>query len=196
MTTRLAEVVLEIEPHLPRVVVGQQVADRLTLEDGGGRTCDTVGFGPAQPAPKPPPGRLGVGRRFPTDPSWSTSNQHRGSRWASRQPHGGTSYVAVSLRPSSSTRERTLILSNGSLFTMTFTAVITRDEGGWYIAQCRELPGVVTQGRTLNQVRSRFSEALEGHLETLAELRSKHGRPSRNQVVVGTFQYEVSATPV
>lgn len=60
---------------------------------------------------------------------------------------------------------------------MTFTAVITRDEDGWYIAQCKELPGVVTQGRTLNQVRSRFSEALEGHLEALAQLRAKHGRP-------------------
>ena len=79
---------------------------------------------------------------------------------------------------------------------MTFTAVITRDEGGWYIAQCKELPGVVTQGRTLSQVRFRFSEALEGHLEALAELRARHGKPSKNQVVVGTFRYEVSATPV
>lgn len=79
---------------------------------------------------------------------------------------------------------------------MPLTAVTTRDEDGWYIAQCKELPGVVTQGRTLNQVRSRFSEALEGHVEALAELRAKHGRPSRNQVVVGTFRYEVSATPV
>ena len=79
---------------------------------------------------------------------------------------------------------------------MTFTAVITRDEDGWYIAQCKELPGVVTQGRTLGQVRTRFSEALEGHLEALAELRAKHGISSKDQVVVGSFRYELSATPV
>ncbi len=79
---------------------------------------------------------------------------------------------------------------------MTFMAVSTRDEDGWYIAQCKELPRVVTQGRTLSQVRSRFSEALGGHLEALAEPRAKHGRPSKNQVVIGTFQYEVSATSV
>ena len=65
---------------------------------------------------------------------------------------------------------------------MTFTAMITRDEDGWYIAECEELPGVVTQGRTLSQVRSRFSEALEGHLEALAELRAKRGKPSKHRI--------------
>jgi predicted RNase H-like HicB family nuclease len=88
------------------------------------------------------------------------------------------------------------MFDSDSGFSTPFTALITRDEDGWSIAQCKELPGVVTQGRTLSQVCSRFSESLEGHLEALAELRAKHGKPSKNQVVLRTFQYELSATPV
>lgn len=79
---------------------------------------------------------------------------------------------------------------------MPFTALITRDRDGWYIAQCKELPGVVTQGRTVRQVRSRFAEALEGHLEALAELRAKGTRSQPSHPVLSTLRYEVTATPV
>lgn len=79
---------------------------------------------------------------------------------------------------------------------MTFTALISRDKTGWYIAQCKELPGVITQGKTLRQVRSRFAEALEGHLQSLAELRMKGARTHQTGAVVNTLQFEVTASPV
>lgn len=41
-----------------------------------------------------------------------------------------------------------------------FTVVYRRDETGWWVAQVREAPETITQGRTLAEARRRIREAL------------------------------------
>ena len=41
-----------------------------------------------------------------------------------------------------------------------FTVVFRRDETGWWVAQVREVPAAITQGRTLAEARRRIREAL------------------------------------
>lgn len=45
-----------------------------------------------------------------------------------------------------------------------FTAVIERD-GDWYIAYCPEVPGANGQGKTLEECRESFAEAISLILE-------------------------------
>jgi predicted RNase H-like HicB family nuclease len=42
-----------------------------------------------------------------------------------------------------------------------YKATVERDESGWWIATVHGVPGVHTQGRTLEQVRERAQEALD-----------------------------------
>ncbi len=46
-----------------------------------------------------------------------------------------------------------------------FTAVIKK-QGRWYVAYVEEIPGVNTQGRTLDETRRNLREALQLILET------------------------------
>lgn len=48
---------------------------------------------------------------------------------------------------------------------MSFTARIWKGDDGCYVAQCEELPGCITQGRTFAAVKRNFAEALELYLE-------------------------------
>src|SRR3954466_11189987 len=41
-----------------------------------------------------------------------------------------------------------------------YTAIYERDEAGWWATRIREVPGCVTQGRTIEQARRRIREAL------------------------------------
>ncbi len=55
-----------------------------------------------------------------------------------------------------------------------YTIVLTPDhDAGGYIVTCPALPGVVTQGETVDEARAMAREAIEGYLETLAA----HGEP-------------------
>ena len=47
-----------------------------------------------------------------------------------------------------------------------FKVIIEQDKDGIYVASVPELPGCYTQGKTLEQVRSRIKEAIELVLET------------------------------
>ncbi|HOR00534.1 MAG TPA: type II toxin-antitoxin system HicB family antitoxin [Anaerolineae bacterium] len=51
----------------------------------------------------------------------------------------------------------------------TFTAVFERI-GEWWIARVEEIPGVNTQGRTLDEARENLKEALQQVIETNREL--------------------------
>jgi antitoxin HicB len=51
----------------------------------------------------------------------------------------------------------------------TYGFVIEQDEDGVYVASCPALPGCITQGRTLDEVRANVREALEVYIETLRE---------------------------
>ena len=50
-----------------------------------------------------------------------------------------------------------------------FSIDIYKGEDGFYVASCREIPGCVTQGKTLKEVRENMLEALSAALETLAQ---------------------------
>ena len=66
-----------------------------------------------------------------------------------------------------------------------FTARIVDGEDGWYVVTCDELPGCITQGKTIAEAEHNFAEALSLYLEVLAD-RARDGkrvRPSRKAPV-------------
>jgi len=70
--------------------------------------------------------------------------------------------------------------------TANFTAIYKKD-GDWYLGTVAEIPGVNTQGRTLQEVRENLREALglvlEAHRE-LAEQRLGAGSVTREPISV------------
>lgn len=54
-----------------------------------------------------------------------------------------------------------------------FTVIFTPAEEGGYVVTCPVLPGLVTEGDTLEEARQMAREAVEGYLEVLI----KDGRP-------------------
>lgn len=54
-----------------------------------------------------------------------------------------------------------------------FKVLIEQDEDGMYIASVPELPGCYTQGKTLEQIRTRIKEAIELVLEADKELKKE-----------------------
>ena len=55
----------------------------------------------------------------------------------------------------------------------TFTVVFEPAEEGGYTVTCPALPGLVTEGDTLEEARRMAADAIQGYLESLKEL----GRP-------------------
>jgi len=50
-----------------------------------------------------------------------------------------------------------------------YTVIYERDEVGWWVTRIREVPGCVTQGRTIEQARRRIREALSLFIGPAAE---------------------------
>ena len=50
---------------------------------------------------------------------------------------------------------------------MVFKIVVEKDETGYYVAEVPALPGCVTQGKTLEEVKKNIKEAIEGWLEVM-----------------------------
>jgi len=50
---------------------------------------------------------------------------------------------------------------------MVFKIVVEKDETGYYVAEVPALPGCVTQGRTIKEVKKNIKEAIEGWLEVM-----------------------------
>ncbi|MCH7768505.1 MAG: type II toxin-antitoxin system HicB family antitoxin [Nitrospinae bacterium] len=55
----------------------------------------------------------------------------------------------------------------------TYTVLFEPAEEGGYVVTCPALPGLVTEGDTLEEAREMAADCLQGYLETLQEL----GRP-------------------
>ena len=56
----------------------------------------------------------------------------------------------------------------------TYTVLLERDpEAGGYVVTCPALPGLVTEGDTLEEARAMAADAIKGYLESLRE----HGQP-------------------
>ena len=47
---------------------------------------------------------------------------------------------------------------------MIFHAVLKKDESGWIVAECPELPGCVSQGKTEAEARANIREAIAAWL--------------------------------
>ena len=63
-----------------------------------------------------------------------------------------------------------------------FKVLIEQDEDGWYIASVPELEGCYTQGKTIEQTRTRIKEAISLVLETdkqarKTKLANPHAKP-------------------
>jgi antitoxin HicB len=56
---------------------------------------------------------------------------------------------------------------------LNFTVVMTPDETGGYVVTCPALPGLVTEGDTLEEARAMATDAIRGYLESL----KKDGEP-------------------
>lgn len=56
---------------------------------------------------------------------------------------------------------------------MKFKIFIEQDEDGYFVAECPNLPGCISQGKTLKEAKENIKEAIEGYLESLA----KHDEP-------------------
>jgi len=49
---------------------------------------------------------------------------------------------------------------------MTFTALIEEGENGWLVGQLKELPAVIDQGRTIEELKQNLLKGLQFYLET------------------------------
>jgi predicted RNase H-like HicB family nuclease len=56
---------------------------------------------------------------------------------------------------------------------MKFKIIIEQDEDGFFIAECPNLPGCISQGKTLQEAKANIKEAIKGYLESL----KKHNEP-------------------
>ena len=52
---------------------------------------------------------------------------------------------------------------------MEYTAIITEVEDGWYMGQCEQVPGAITQGQTVEEVQENLKEAIALVLESEQE---------------------------
>jgi predicted RNase H-like HicB family nuclease len=52
---------------------------------------------------------------------------------------------------------------------MRLTAIIEKGENGWWIGQIEEIPAVISQGKTIEELKANLLEALELVLEVQRE---------------------------
>ncbi len=52
---------------------------------------------------------------------------------------------------------------------LNYTVIMTPDETGGYVVTCPALPGLVTEGDTLEEARVMAADAIRGYLEVLRE---------------------------
>lgn len=69
-----------------------------------------------------------------------------------------------------------------------FTVVITPDVTGGYVVTCPALPGLVTEGDTLEEARVMATDAIKGYLESL----KKDGEPiPKDEIIIEQLAVEV-----
>jgi predicted RNase H-like HicB family nuclease len=52
---------------------------------------------------------------------------------------------------------------------LNYTVLMTPDETGGYVVTCPALPGLVTEGDTLEEAREMAADAIRGYIESLME---------------------------
>lgn len=56
---------------------------------------------------------------------------------------------------------------------MRYRVLIEQDEDGVFVAECRSLPGCISQGRSRKEALENIQDAIKGYLESL----KKHNEP-------------------
>ena len=56
---------------------------------------------------------------------------------------------------------------------MKFRTIITQDQDGMFVAECPNLPGCISQGKTRAQALENIKDAIKGYLKSL----NKHNEP-------------------
>jgi len=58
---------------------------------------------------------------------------------------------------------------------MEYTAIIKEIEDGWYMGQCEQIPGALTQGRTIEETKENLKDAIRLLMEDeKADFRKSH----------------------
>lgn len=52
---------------------------------------------------------------------------------------------------------------------LNYTVILTPDETGGYVVTCPALPGLVTEGDTLEEAREMAADAIRGYIESLQQ---------------------------
>ncbi len=71
---------------------------------------------------------------------------------------------------------------------MRFKVHLEKDEDGWYVATVPSLPGCISQGKSMAEAKRNIKDAIELHLEALAE----DGLPIRPSARVKAVTVSVS----
>lgn len=78
-----------------------------------------------------------------------------------------------------------LLTKNRKINGRQFPVVVTKDEDGFYVAECAALPGCYSQGKTLTEALKNVREAIALCLET-TPMRSAH-KLTMNEVSMHTI---------
>lgn len=73
---------------------------------------------------------------------------------------------------------------------MKLDCIVTRDEDGVYCAEIPALPGLVTDGRTLVELRERLAEAVGLYLEDMADEQAEKAR-ARSTAGLRSFSFDI-----
>jgi predicted RNase H-like HicB family nuclease len=76
-----------------------------------------------------------------------------------------------------------------------FKVNVFKDEDGYFVAYCEEIPGCASQGKTLKEAQRNFLEALMGCLETLATMTPRIKTRPTSGPPVTTSRIALTATP-
>jgi antitoxin HicB len=75
---------------------------------------------------------------------------------------------------------------------MKFTVILTPDtEDGGYTAECRAIPGCISEGDTVEHALANIKEAIEACLESLAA--HQQSLPEHGQVIVTTVEADLTS---
>ena len=70
---------------------------------------------------------------------------------------------------------------------MIYKVVIRQKTDGWYVAECPAIPGCVSQGRTLKEIRENIKDAIKGCLEVLNKRAEREKAKHKEEIL-----YEVA----
>ena len=79
--------------------------------------------------------------------------------------------------------DNTYNLSTSKGINMKFRIIIEQDEDGIFVAECPNLPGVVSQGKTRDEAIANVKDAIEGYLASLKKHNEPIPRPITEEVV-------------